>query len=513
MSAEVIALLVLVLVFLVASVRSVNMGALALVAAAVVGALVYGVGPADVLSGFPANLFVILVGVTYLFALAKNNGTVDWIVHAAVRAVGGRVALIPWAMFVVCAAITAIGAITPAAVAIVAPVALGFARRFGIHPVLVGMLVVMGATGGSFSPIGIFGAITNGVVEDNDLPGSPLFLFLGCFGAALLISVIAFLAFGGRDLMRRKETADEERDTADYIDDVTGSAAHAATRSPVTGTTQSRLESSGRAARVSGLGAGDAPSPGSSPDYVRSSSPGSSSPGSSSPGSAPVPVGGGSAGSRPVTTTAPTGADVDDDHRLNPERILTLVGLVGLAVGAFAFDLDVGFTALGVAVALTLIYPKSAKGAVDKISWGTVLLIGGIVTYVSLLEEQGAVGWLGDQVAGVGVPLLAAFLICFIGAVVSAFASTTGILGALIPLAVPFLLTGQVGSVGLITALAISSSMVDCSPFSTNGALVVANSEEKDRDMVFKRLMQWGMSLVVVAPVVSWALLVLPGWL
>jgi len=66
--AEVIALLVLVLVFVVASVRSVNMGALALVAAAVVGATVYDVGPAAVLSGFPGNLFVILVGVTYLFA-------------------------------------------------------------------------------------------------------------------------------------------------------------------------------------------------------------------------------------------------------------------------------------------------------------------------------------------------------------------------------------------------------------------------------------------------------------
>ena len=49
----------------------------------------------------------------------------------------------------------------------------------------------------------------------------------------------------------------------------------------------------------------------------------------------------------------------------------------------------------------------------------------------------------------------------------SAFASTTGILGALIPLAVPFLETGAVGAVGLIIALSISSSVVDSSPFST----------------------------------------------
>jgi di/tricarboxylate transporter len=139
-----------------------------------------------------------------------------------------------------------------------------------------------------------------------------------------------------------------------------------------------------------------------------------------------------------------------------------------------------------------------------------VLLIGGIVTYVALLEEQGTVQWLGDGVAKVGAPLVAALLICLIGAVVSAFASTTGILGALIPLAVPFLLTDQVNAVGLVAALAISSSVVDCSPFSTNGALVVANAEPDQRDMTFKLLMQWGMAIVVIAPLVAWAVLVVP---
>ena len=110
-----------------------------------------------------------------------------------------------------------------------------------------------------------------------------------------------------------------------------------------------------------------------------------------------------------------------------------------------------------------------------------------------------------------GAPLVAALLICLIGAVVSAFASTTGIIGALIPLAVPFLLTDQVNAIALIAALAISSSVVDCSPFSTNGALVVANADATDRELVFKRLMQWGMSIVVIAPLVAWGLMVVPS--
>ncbi|GAA3211663.1 SLC13 family permease [Nonomuraea helvata] len=436
MSAEVIALIVLVLVFLIATVRSINMGALALVAAFVVGTAVFGVKVTDVLGGFPANLFVILVGVTYLFALAKNNGTVDWIVHRAVIAVRGRVALMPWVMFVVCAAITAIGAASPAAVAIVAPVAMGFAARYRINPVMMGLMVVQGATGGSFSPIGIFGAITNGVVDKSHLPGNPAVLFFSAMGACALISLIGFLTLGGAKLLRR----DRESTKA--------------------------------------------------------------------PAMAPAGVGAGVGGSAGDSEPEPAG---DDLPRLDAQRSLTLVGLAVLAVGALVFDLDIGFLALAVAVVLTLIFPSAARGTVDKISWGTVLLVGGIVTYVSLLEDQGTVKWLGDGVAHVGTPLLAAFLICLIGAVVSAFASTTGILGALIPLAVPFLQTGQVGAVGLVTALAISASVVDCSPFSTNGALVVANADADDRDNVFKRLMTWGMTIMVVAPVLCWAILVVPG--
>ncbi|QWF21861.1 anion permease [Nocardioides sp. LMS-CY] len=449
MSHEIVSLAVLAIVFLVATLRGVNMGALALVAAFIVGLGVYDVSTDDVLLGFPSDLFVILVGVTYLFALAKNNGTVDWIVHGAVRAVGGRVALVPWAMFLVCAVVTSIGAVSPAAVAIVAPVAMGFAARYRIHPVMMGMMVVQGATAGSFSPIGIFGSITNGVVDDNDLPGNQLFLFVSTFLAATLIALVTYLAFGGRRLLARgRDEAALARMGAEAEQ-----ASYAATHGRSSGTPHSAVEAR--------------------------------------------------------RTTAGSGGD-DDVTRLDPQRSLTLLGLVALMIGALGFDLDVGFTALTIAVALTLVFPASAKGAVEKISWGTVLLIGGIVTYVTLLENQGVVDWLGDGVADVGAPLLAALLICLIGSVVSAFASTTGIIGALIPLAVPFLLTDQVNAVGLIAALAISSSVVDCSPFSTNGALVVANADPDQREMVFKRLMQWGMSIVVIAPVVAWAVLVIP---
>ena len=140
-----------------------------------------------------------------------------------------------------------------------------------------------------------------------------------------------------------------------------------------------------------------------------------------------------------------------------------------------------------------------------------MLLICGILTYVAVLQTMGTIKWAGDSVAGVGAPLLAALLICYIGAIVSAFASSVGIMGALIPLAVPFLVQGEVSAIGLIAALAVSATVVDVSPFSTNGALVLAGAQDVDRDKFFKQLMVYGGIMVAAAPPLVWLALVVPG--
>jgi len=166
-----------------------------------------------------------------------------------------------------------------------------------------------------------------------------------------------------------------------------------------------------------------------------------------------------------------------------------------------------------VAVILALLSPKAQKGAISQISWSTVLLIGGVLTFIGVLQKAGTVDYVGNAVAGLGMPLLVALLLCYIGAIVSAFASSTAILGATIPLAVPFLLAGDVGAVGVIVALAISSTIVDVSPFSTNGALVLANAQGVDRDRFYKQILKYSALVVVIGPIVAWAVLVVPGWL
>ena len=161
MSPEIVTIIGLVVIFAIATVLPINMGALAFTAAFIIGTLSVGLTTDDILAGFPAELVLTLIGVTYLFAIAQNNGTVDLLVRGAVRLVGGHVAAIPWIMFFVTALLTAIGALSPAAVAIIAPIALTFAARHGINPLLMGMMVIHGAQGGGFSPISVYGVTVN----------------------------------------------------------------------------------------------------------------------------------------------------------------------------------------------------------------------------------------------------------------------------------------------------------------------------------------------------------------
>ena len=137
----------------------------------------------------------------------------------------------------------------------------------------------------------------------------------------------------------------------------------------------------------------------------------------------------------------------------------------------------------------------------SQVAWPEIMLITGVSTYVAVLEHMGTIDFVGDSVAGLASPLLAALLLCFIGAVVSAFASSTAVLGSLIPLAVPFLQAGTgVSAIGFIAAMAVASTIVDVSPFSTNGALVLANAQGIDRQVFFRRLLAYGAIVTVARP-------------
>ena len=465
MSAPVLSIIILAVMFLLATVLPLNMGALAFVGAFLLGSVFLGMSTTEILANFPGGLFLTIVGVTYLFAIAQNNGTIDLLVRGAVRMVGNKVALIPWVMFAITALITSVGALSPAAVAIIAPIALSFAAKHKINPLMMGMMVIHGAQAGGFSPIAVYGVTVNGIIAKTELAASPMAIFLASFFFNLVVALVLFIVLGGTKLLSSK--------TGRLIEQ----AAEA----------RMKVNVGARAAGVTLQGSGSDISP------------------------ASVSAKGSAAGSSPAggaTAATPNGA------RATVPQLVTILGLVALAVISLGFKVDVGFVSITIAIVLALVSPEAQKGAVNKISWSTVLLICGMLTFVGVLEEAGTIKFVSGGVAGLGMPLLAALLICYIGGIVSAFASSTAILAALIPLAVPFLASGEIGAVGVIAALAVSSTIVDVSPFSTNGALVLANApEDVDKEKFYKQILAYSGIVVAAGPAIAWLVMVVPGWM
>jgi di/tricarboxylate transporter len=216
----------------------------------------------------------------------------------------------------------------------------------------------------------------------------------------------------------------------------------------------------------------------------------------------------------PSTTSDPRRAPLPDTavagspSTVELHQLCSLAGLLIVAVGALAFGLNIGLLALTVAVTLHLLFPRSSGDAAAKIAWGVVLLVGGIVTYVAALQRYGTVDAVGSGIADGSNPLVAALLLCAVGAVTSAFASSAGILGALVPLAVPLMARGDLDAAGVVVALAVSATVVDATPFSTVGALVVANTDEDERPRIYRGLLAWGAVMVATAPFVCWLLFV-----
>lgn len=414
MSAELICVIVLGLMFVIGTWRDINMGLLGFIAAAGVGGLVLHQAPEEYLAGFPVDLFLTLVGLTYLFGFAQNNGVIEVIVHWCVKLVGGRTAVMPWIFFALTAVLIALGALF--AVAIIAPLALTFARRNGINQFMTGLLVVHGALAGAFSPISVYGIFINDYLAKTGLTPTPVSLFFAPFLFNLVFALVVYLILRKRPGLRAEEDA----------------------------------------------------------------------------------------------ALATSGTLNEANPRLSRNQIPTLVGLIAMAVSVVVFGWDVGLVTIAISIVLAVIDPAAGKSAMSKVSWSVVVLITGVLTYIAVLEEAGTIEWVSAGISAIGIPLLAALLLFYMSGLISALASSLAIIGVVIALAVPFLESGDVHVGGFVAALAIAATIVDISPFSTNGAMLLANVHPSIRDRYYRQMIGYAGLMCLIGPGLAWIVAAMP---
>lgn len=198
-----ISLAALLLVIVVSCTTTVNPGFLAVILAWLIGTYVadwFGapLGMKVVVSGFPSDLFLTLVGVTLLFSQAQSNGTLDQLARYAVRGCRGNAGLIPVAFFMLALVFSSIGAGNIAASALISPLALAAAARAGIPAFLMTLMVTHGCIAGAMSPFAPAGVIANELMSRKmGLPGFEWHTYGANLLANLIVAFVGYLTLGG----------------------------------------------------------------------------------------------------------------------------------------------------------------------------------------------------------------------------------------------------------------------------------------------------------------------------
>ncbi len=142
-----------------------NVGFLSIGFAIIVGAIWSGLSGSKILvESFPTSLFMILVGVTFLFGMAQTNGTMEKLTAYSIRLCKSNTALVPIIIYFLTTIITSIGPGNIAGTALMAPVAMAIASRVGLSAFLMTLLVVGASNGAAFSPFAPTGIISNGII-------------------------------------------------------------------------------------------------------------------------------------------------------------------------------------------------------------------------------------------------------------------------------------------------------------------------------------------------------------
>ncbi|TLF53189.1 hypothetical protein FE391_43060 [Nonomuraea sp. KC401] len=448
-----------------------DLGLGALAAAFVLG-LAAGVSESDVTAFFPADFFVLIVGVTALFAVAHHNGTLDWLLDVLLRMAGGRLVLIALVPFAIGAVLTAVGTLPAAATAIVSPIALGFAARYRTSPLIAAVLGVTGIISGLLSPLAVYG------VTARELSTK---LGIGLSGSA----PVAFLSGG---LLAGLAVC------AGLLIVGLWSGGIPRGRAPIPALASAR--STGPAAPDPGSGA-TVPEPA---DGAAAPEP---EPGSG--GIAPEPASGGGAATATVDAPAPAPAATPTRPGARAFTLACMLAVVVLSVG---LDMNVGYLGLTAALIVQLVFRLPADAIVSRIPWTVVLLIGGLLTYVGLMQHLGAFKQISDLLTIEGSPLLSLLVLCYIAGVTSFAASSIAVFATVMPLLPPLVAAG-VSPVGGVLALALASVLVDINPLGITGGLILGAAEPSVRPRLFRNLLTYGLVSIVVAPLLAWAAF---GW-
>lgn len=415
-----LSLIALAVAVVVGIVRNVNVGPLSIAIALVIGYYIGGVKIKDLIAGYPVNVFLMLAGITYMFAIANINGTLAKLTAFAVKSVGGNVALLPIVLFLVAFVLSSLG---PGAITICAMMAapcMLLASRAKIPAFLMAVMVANGTQAGNMSPIAVAGVIVKGLAQKMNLPDWSFILWMNSLVYFFVIGICAYFLFGGLKLWKRRGPEDS---------------------------------------------------------FVMEKA---------------------------------------DTEPFNRQQYLTLGAIAVMVIGVIFFKVDIGFFGFLLGTVLILFKAADEEKVFKAMPWGAIMMVTGVTVLISLMSKIGGMALFASLMAKQSTPGTVTLVAGFWSGLVSAYASTIGvILPAFVPMA-PDLLA-KIGApasdlLALLSSIILCGHVTDVSPLSTLGAIFIANAaEDQDKKKLFRNMLIWGLAMSPVGAVVCWFLFTVLG--
>lgn len=219
MPIDILALLALVIVIIISAIRTdLNTGLLSVAFAYVIGVYFAGLSVSEVSTYLPEQLVLTLVGVTLLFEMAHENGTLDKLAGLAMRSVRGHPTFLPILFFLFTFIFSAIGPGNIAAVALIAPIGMVVAINSGVNPLVMAIMICTGANAGAFSPVALTGIINTGLMNEIGItdPNVTLQIFFLVAGLQSISALLAYFFFAGYRIQQTKNQSPTQSQTEKF---------------------------------------------------------------------------------------------------------------------------------------------------------------------------------------------------------------------------------------------------------------------------------------------------------
>ena len=193
---QTISLLVLIVAIAIGFWKNINVGIVSLALGFILTAAM-GISVKVLVAGFPTKLFLTLLGTMYFFALLQDNQTLELLSRKIISLFKTRPFLMPVVIYVVSYVMSAAGPGAISVQSVMVILAVSLAVQMKANPILMAVMAILGAVGGTASPIALTGIIVKDLTASLHVPGIAVPVFYGVTAANVFIAAIFYVVLGG----------------------------------------------------------------------------------------------------------------------------------------------------------------------------------------------------------------------------------------------------------------------------------------------------------------------------